>query len=188
MSDLIDPTGLIETTDDSAGPKVRLLICHTCQSIQPIQDFQGNPDHDEQLHARVAEHQYPGSRPTRGHEMDLGRVSEASWNDPQRKQSIMAKLAEELGVGRGEGLGIENYAHKDNFMEDAMKCWRFKHNRTSDCGDYMSDRMLILADSREERRDLGLDPKTRATIKLCQFCPVHSVVMQRKNKARGLYK
>jgi hypothetical protein len=51
----------------------------------------------------------------------------------------------------------------------------------------MSDKMKILADSRAERKDLGLDPKTRASIKLCQFCPYHSVVMQRKRKAAGLY-
>jgi hypothetical protein len=68
-----------------------------------------------------------------------------------------------------------------------MKCWRFAHGRTSNCDDYMSDKMKILADSRAERKDLGLDPKTRASIKLCQFCPYHSVVMQRKRKAAGLY-
>ena len=176
---------LIETSDDSNDTKIRLLICHDCQVIVPIQDYQGHPDRDEQLHARVTEHQYPGSRPTRGHDMDLGRVSEKSWNDPQRKQSILAQLQEELGVGRGEGLGVDNYAHKDNFMEDAMKCWRFKHGRTSNCADYIVDKMLILSDSREERKDLGLDPKARATVKLCQFCVYHSVVQSRKNKARG---
>jgi hypothetical protein len=177
---------LVETSDDSKDTKVRLLFCHTCEIIQPIPDFHGPAEYDEQLHARVAEHQYPGSRPTRGHNLDLGRVSEKSWQDPEKRRSILSKLKDEIGVGNAEGLGIENYAHRDNFMEDAMRCWRFKHNRTADCGDYMSDKMTLLANSVEERRDLGLDPKQRPQLRLCQFCPVHSIVTQKKNQKKGL--
>lgn len=187
MSDLIDPSELIETTDDSKGRKIRLLVCHSCEVIQPIEDFQGPAEYDEQLHARVAEHQYPGSHPTRGHDMDLGRVSEASWEDPEKRKAILSKLQQEIGVGKAAGLGIENYAHRDNFMEDAMRCWRVKHSRTSDCGDYMSDKMTLLANSVEERRDLGLDVKRRAQLRLCQFCPVHSLVQQKKNQKKGMY-
>jgi hypothetical protein len=100
---------------------------------------------------------------------------------------MLAEIKKNVGVGKGAGLGDEAYAVRDNFAEDAMKCWRFEHGRTSNCGDYMDDSKKILADSRGERKDLGLDPKARASIKLCQFCPYHSVVMQRKRKAAGLY-
>lgn len=184
MSDL--ELDLVETSDDSKDSKIRLLFCHTCQIIQPIPDFHGPAEYDEALHSRVAEHQYPGSRPTRGHHMDLGRVAEKSWQDPEKRRSILVRLKDEIGVGNAAGLGIENYAHRDNFMEDAMRCWRIKHNRTSDCDDYMTDKMTLLANSVEERKDLGLDPKQRAQLRLCQFCPVHSVVQQKKNKKRGL--
>lgn len=187
MGKLIDPNELVETSDDSKDTKLRLLICHTCSSIQPIAAFHGPAEHDEQLHARVAEHQYPGSRPTRGHDMDLGKVSERSWNDPEKRRSILAKLGEEIGTGKGAGLGVENYDLRDDYMDMAMRCWRVEHNRTSDCGDYMSDRMTLLAHSVEERRDLGLDPRQRPKLKLCQFCPMHSVIMQRQRKKRGLY-
>jgi hypothetical protein len=178
---------LIETSDDASDAKIRILICHTCQAVVPIPMYDGPAEYDEMLHARVAEHQYPGSNPTRGHDMDLGRVSEKSWNDPEKRKSLLAKLQQEIGLGKAAGLGIENYDLKGNFMDDAMRCWRIGHNRTSDCGDYMSDKMTLLANSIEERRDLGLDTKRRAELRLCQFCPVHSVVMQKKNKKRGLY-
>lgn len=177
---------LITESTDEHDQKIRLLVCKVCKSIQPLPDYQGRDiDRDETLLARVAEHQYPGTQ--RGHDMTLMRVSEASWNDPQKRASIQAEMGKHIGLGEGEGLGSEAYAVRDNYSEDAMKCWRFKHGRTSDCADYMSDKMLILADSRAERKDLGLDPKQRASIKLCQFCVVHSVVQQRKNKAKGLY-
>lgn len=189
MSNLVNPNDLVTTTDDSAGPHIRILVCHTCKSMTPISDFQGPAEHDEQLQARVAEHQYPGSNPTRGHNMDLGKISEKAWNNKSLRAQIVAEIQKNtIGTGQGEGLGDELYAVKNNYSEDAMDCWRFKHGRTSNCDDYMSSKMLILADSEAERKDLGLDPRARASISVCQFCPVHSVVMQRKNKARGMYK
>jgi hypothetical protein len=179
---------LVETSDDSKDAKIRILICKTCTSIQPLPDFEGNPDHDETLHARVAEHQYPGSRPTRGHDMELGRVSETSWNNPEKRKSMLAEIGKHVKLGDGGGLGVELYDVKDNFMEDAMKCWRFKHGRTANCDDYKHDKMKLLPDSRAERKDLGLDPAQRPVQYLCQYCPVESIVQQRKNKAKGLYK
>jgi hypothetical protein len=175
---------LVEVSDDSADTKIRLLVCKTCVSIQPIPDYQGNPDHDELLHARVTEHQYPGSHPTRGHDMELGRVSERSWNDPEKRHGIIAEIEKNVGTGQGAGLGDQHYDVQSTFMDDAMRCWRIAHNRTTDCGDYMSDRMTLLADSVAERKDLGLDPKQRAKLKLCQFCPYHATVQQRANAKR----
>ncbi len=177
---------LLTEVDDANDPKLRLLICKVCHSIQPLPDYQSRDiDGDETLMARVAEHQYPGSQ--RGHDMNLVRVSETSWNDPVKRKFIMTETSKEIGLGEGEGLGVELYAVRDNFSEDAMKCWRFKHGRTTNCADYMSDKMKILADSRAERKDLGLDPKTRAHVKLCSFCPMHSIAMQVRNKRKGLY-
>lgn len=188
MGKLINPNDLVTTTDDSAGPKIRILVCHTCKILQPLPDYEGPADHDDTLLARVAEHQFPGTTPTRGHNLDLGRMSEATWNNPKMRTQVIAEIQKQTGgAGHGEGLGGELYDVKNNFAEDAMRCWRFAHGRTSNCDDYMSDKMKILADSRAERKDLGLDPRQRAAIKLCQFCPVHSVVMQRKRQAAGQY-
>jgi hypothetical protein len=158
----------------------------------PIPDVPGGRGDDEMLMARVMEHQFPPIHvgrevQSRPHEMILCRVPERLWNDSSVRAHVVKEIQKHTsGAGDGEGLG-ELYDVKNNFMEDAMRCWQKEHGRTSDCGDYMSDRMTIMADSRGERKELGLDPKARATIKLCQFCPVHSVVMQRKRKAAGLY-
>ncbi len=162
-----------------------MLVCHTCEVIVPIPDYRGRAEYDEFLQARVAEHQYPGSNPTRGHDMDLGTVSEKSWDNPQIRPQIVAEIMARTWHEVG-GLGQALYDVQNNYKEDAMACWRFEHGRTSNCDDYMSEKKLILADSRAERKDLGLDPRQRAKISLCQFCPVHSVVQQRKNKARGM--
>lgn len=174
------------------GPKVRILVCHTCKAMIPIPDVPGGKGDDEMLMARVMEHQFPPVHEgrevfARPHEMILCRLPEKLWSNTGMRADVVKEIQKHVGgAGEGEGLG-ELYDVKNNFMEDAMECWRFKHGRTSNCDDYMSDRMTLLADSKGERRDLGLDPKVRASIKLCQFCPVHSVVQTRKNKARGLY-
>lgn len=174
------------------GPKLRILVCHTCKAMVPIPDVPGGRGDDEMLMARVMEHQFEPEHvgreiQSRPHEMILCRVPEQLWNNTQIRAHVVAEIQKHTrGAGDGEGLG-ELYDVKNNFMEDAMHCWRFQHGRTSNCDDYMSDKKLILADSRAERRDLGLDPRERASVKLCQFCPVHSVVQQRKNKKKGLY-
>lgn len=180
---------LIQTSDDSRDAKMRILICKDCKSIQPLPDYDGPADYDETLMARVAEHQHPGDPGrSRGHAMELGRVSEASWNDPARRQSMLAEIGKNIGLGQGDGLGIELYDIKGNFMDDAMRCWRFKHGRTANCDDYRHDKMRLLPDSRAERKELGLDPARRPVQYLCQYCPMESIVQQRKNAARGVDK
>ena len=186
-------SNLITTTMSGDGPKLRILVCHTCKAMVPIPDVPGGRGDDEMLMGRVMEHQFPPVHEgrevhARPHEMILCRIPEALWNSTNLRAQVVAEIQKHVGgAGQGEGLG-ELYDVKNNFMEDAMACWRFKHGRTSNCDDYMSDSMAILADSKGERRDLGLDPTTRPKIKLCQFCPVHSVVQQRKNAKRGVDK
>lgn len=187
MSDLI--TTSLPGSDDT---KLRILVCHTCKAMVPIPDVPGGRGDDEMLMARVMEHQFPPEHRgrevfARPHEMILCRIPETLWNNSSLRPQVVKEIQKHVGgAGEGEGLG-ELYDVRNNFMEDAMDCWRKEHGRTSNCGDYMSDKKKILADSVSERRELGLDPTIRASVKLCQFCPYHSVVMQRKRKARGLY-
>lgn len=182
MTNLLTPA-----TDDSSGPKLRLLICRTCNSIDALPAFDGPGEYDEVLHARVAQHQHPGPAPTRGHDMVLATVSEASWNDEGKRRGIVEKVSKEV-VGLGQSSGLGPLADvRSTYQEDAMRCWRIAHARTSDCGDYMSSGMTILSDSVAERKDLGLDPKRRAKLKLCQFCVVHSLVQQKQRRAAGMY-
>lgn len=174
---------LVET-DDKLDKKIRLLICKTCNTIDPLPDYDGPADYDDTLMGRVGEHQFEGS--SRGHELDLGRVSEKSWNDPRLQKEMLAEIGKNVGgSGGGQGLGEGLYAVRDNYMEQAMQCWRFKHGRTSNCDDYMHPKMLLLSDTKADRKAEGLDPKARGRTYLCKFCPMESIVQQRKNKARG---
>jgi hypothetical protein len=183
---------LITTTMSGDGTLLRILVCHTCKAMVPIPDVPGGRGDDEMLMARVMEHQFPpvhhgNEVQSRPHEMILCRLPEALWNNASLRANVVKEIQAHVGgAGDGEGLG-ELYDVRNNFMEDAMACWRFEHGRTTNCGDYMSDKKKILSDSAADRRELGLNPKTRASVKLCQFCPYHSVVVQRARKAKGAY-
>jgi hypothetical protein len=191
---LPDPADLITgttTLGGNTGTVVRLLVCHTCKSITPIPDHAGRGD-DDMLVNRVMEHQFDPEHlgrdemRLRPHEMLLCRAPEAIWNT-HRKELIAEIHKHTVGAGEAEGLGVELYDVKSNFMEDAMKCWRFDHGRTSNCDDYMSEKKMLLPDSKAERKELGLDPADRPKQFLCQYCPYESLVQQRKNRKRGMY-
>lgn len=176
---------LIVEKDDSNDRKIRLLICRTCNTIDPLPDWDGPVDYDDTLMSRVGMHQFDGT--TRGHDLDLGRVSEQSWNEPTRRADILKEIAKNVGgPGGSDGLGQAFYDVKNTFQEDAMRCWRVEHSRTTNCGDYMSPKKLLLSDTRAERKAEGLDPKARGRTYLCKFCPYESVVQNRKNDKRGV--
>lgn len=175
---------MIVESDDRADAKIRLLICKTCSTIDPLPDWDGPAEYDDTLLSRVGQHQFDGSN--RGHDMDLGRVSEKSWNDPKVRPELLKEIAHNVGTGKAEGLGQTFYDVRSTYAEDAMRCWRFEHGRTSNCDDYMSSKKLLLSDTRGDRVELGLDPKARGRTHLCKFCPYESVVQGRKNKARGV--
>jgi hypothetical protein len=194
VSNLINPADLISstTTLGGNGPAVRILVCHTCKSMTPIPDHGGQGD-DDMLVSRVLEHQFDpvhisrNEIQTRPHEMILCRAPKALWDSDSLRPKLVAEIQKHtVGAGQAEGLG-ELYDVKSNFMEDAMRCWRFAHGRTANCDDYRSDKMRLLPDSVAERRELGLDPGERPVQYLCQYCPVESIVQQRRNKKKGLY-
>lgn len=167
----------------SDDEKVRLLICHVCQSIDELPDYEGDPAHDDTLNYRVAEHQYPSGTP---HVGSLARVSAKSWNNKDHRAGILAELAKAGLPGKGEGLGQSYYDVKDNFRADALKCWK-QHNRTLNCEDYHSESKRLYPDTKAERKDLGLSPNTRPNTFLCNFCPVESVATTEMRRKRGDY-
>jgi hypothetical protein len=76
---------------------------------------------------------------------------------------------------------------KDNFSHDAFTCWRVDHGRTLNCADYMSDKKKIKPDTAALRKSEGIDPKGRPSIYLCQFCPVHQHIQQKKGSEKFGY-
>jgi hypothetical protein len=162
---------------------VRLLICHMCKSIDELPAYEGPPENDDTLAFRVSQHQFPSGR---AHPLDLGVVKKEDWDKPTHRQEILRHLHMSGAPGSGLGMGEDFYDVKANFEADALACWK-AHNRTSDCGDYMSDGKRLLPDTRAERAAEGLDTRNRPSTSLCSFCPVHSVKMQIRRKAAGAY-
>lgn len=180
------PDGSEERVVDNDDARIRLLICYVCNTIDPLPWFDGPPEYDYTLLARLERHKTPEGFP---HVGNLATASETSWNTPERRARIIEELSK-VRQGGEAGLGTTFYDVRSTFEEDAMQCWRVKHNRTTNCEDYKSDKMRLLADTREERKDLGLSVKAKdraGGTHLCMFCPYHSVVMQRARKAQGFY-
>ena len=97
----------------------------------------------------------------------------------------MAKLQDEAG---GELLDGEFFDIKNTFDDDAFTCWK-QHNRTTNCGDYRSDKKRLVAPTQELRKDIGggLAKKSPVSTFLCNFCPYQSIVMQRMRADQGEY-
>jgi hypothetical protein len=169
---------------DADGPRLRLLICHDCKTIEPLPWFDGPVQYDDTLNYRLASHRTGSGEPHHG---TLGTVSESSWEDPQKQRQIMKEITK-AHAGGETGLGHALYNARSTFQEDALTCWR-QHNRTTNCQDYKSDSKRLVPDTRGERRELGLSVKSsaRPATSLCNFCPYHSVVMQRARKEQGFY-
>lgn len=176
-----------ERVVDADDPRIRLLICNVCNTIEPIPMFDGPPEHDELLNYRLAPHRTTEGHP---HVGMLPTVSEKSWNDPVRQKKIIEEL-NKARAGGEVGLGSELYNLRSTFEDDAMRCWRIEHNRTTDCGDYKSDRMKLTPQhTRGDRKDLGLETRSKhmpTSTWLCTFCPYHTVVMEQTRRAQGYY-
>lgn len=164
--------------------RIRLLICHGCESITPVpwcgEDYQcTHPSCVEPLEYRLADHI--------GHLADLADIDEETWDDPvKRTRVIRETIPYAKGTGKGAGLGSQFYDVKATFQDDAFTCWR-RHNRTKNCADWNTDRMRLYPDTKADRKEAGLDPKTRATTFLCQYCPVTSIYMQRMRRDKYKY-
>jgi hypothetical protein len=163
--------------------RVRLLICHDCGTVEELPWFEGPAERDDTLIHRDSFHKFPSGT---WHSRVLADVAKEDWDKPTHRDAIVQKIQIAAGVpGSAQGLGGQFYEVKANYQEDAIACWK-RHNRTTDCGDYMADSKLLLPDTRAERKAEGL-PTQRPGTKLCQFCPVHSVKVQIARKARGDY-
>jgi len=154
-------------------------------SIEELPWYEGNPEHDDTLNYRVSFHKFGSGD---GHVGILGTVKADDW----KKKAYQDSIAEEVykrftKPGTGEGLGSEFYDIKSNFQQDAIACWK-SFNRPKDPSfcDYHKENKRLYPDTKDLRKEEGLDTKRPNTF-LCDFCPVQSMVMQKKRKAAGQY-
>jgi hypothetical protein len=186
---MTNPLGLPEPSGpvmaDPNQPHVRVLICHVCQSVEELPDFDGPPEHDQILDYKVAPHSFPSGTPHKGL---LVRVPAAHWNKQEFKDAFVDQVEAMVGPGYGDGVPGLQYDLKSNFKQDAMMCWK-EHLRTTDCGDYQAKNKALYADTKVERRDAGLDISLSARPKhfLCDYCPVQSIIDQKKRAAAKMY-
>jgi hypothetical protein len=168
-----------------ADERVRLLFCSNCRTVQAVPEFHGPVEYDDTLNNRLGEHLFADGR---SHELVVGDIEKDQWDKKSVQDKIIFKMAQEQGFvppGTGDGIGPTFYAVKATYEEDAIMCWK-RHRRVIDCGDYKTQKMKILPDTKGDRKELGLAP-TRPGTYLCQFCPVQSIIDQKQRAAAGSY-
>jgi hypothetical protein len=163
--------------------KVRLLACSECKTIEALPDFDGHPSQDHLLNALVSKHETSGRR----HVGRLFDVEASRWDDENVRTEVSREIAKVMS-GKGEtGLGTPFYTARDTFREDAMACWK-KHLRAPNCNDYKDDSKRLTPGTSAERKAAGLPEYNHANDRyLCEFCPVHSLVVTAVRKAHGAY-
>lgn len=158
--------------------KIRLLICEHDGAVEELPDYEGPWQNDTWLNEKLTHHMLPSGEKTHGN-VHVARIDQSDWIS--HRDDIVNKMAAEFTIpGKGAGLGQTFYDVKDNYSHDALKCWVQGHNRTTDCGDYMSSKMKVLPDTRAERKAAGVDYKNRPGFFLCELCPYHQILQQRE--------
>lgn len=176
--------------------RVLLLICKTEGKIEElpfdtskpyIQDGETKFDQRDNpwLNEAVKPHDQKGC---------LGLLTDVDtffWHSPKGRESTIAQLKEQLLKGTGaDGLAAlqkDIYDIKDNFSQDAMRCFTLHNRPKGQCPDYRADNRKLMPNTSADRKAEGLGRYQSKTY-LCDFCPV-SIYNQTKNReAKGLYK
>ena len=178
-----DQGGVKEIVDN--GPKIRLLYCFNCKSIEELPDFEGNPDDDTLLQVMIEPHQSAGV-PHTGH---IIKVGVKLWSTESYRKSIIEQIRDGVSGGLAN-LDPDYYTTRATFYEDAMSCYK-KHNRPQDsCPDWKNDNKRLVPKTAAERKEAGLpgpDVSMGTKVYLCDFCPVKSTVMTKQRGAAGMY-
>lgn len=167
----------------------RLLVCADCLSVEPLPDAPRGvdpkhiePGQDPLLDELLKRHRYPNGE---AHFGNLVAVAEEDWKKEEVRDSILKEINDKANMGKG--LGQDNYALRDTFVEDAAKCFA-QHNRPQDgCIDWLSDSKKLGRPTREGQVWAKENYKAPTPF-LCHFCPIGSVVMTKQRAAKGLYK
>lgn len=152
------------------GPKIRLLFCHDCRSIEELPDFDGPAEYDTLLEVSVQRHEDALGNRHRGQLFDVNALL---W----QSETVRKQIIDQIKGQGAPGLTVVDptfYDTRSTFYEDAMVCYK-KHSRpTEGCPDYRKYSKKLVPKTSAERKDAGLAPanKTPNHIYLCDFCPV----------------
>lgn len=160
-------------------PRLRLLHCHICGTLDEVPWYEGSPERDDLLEIVMSKHENNGVR----HVGKLYDVEERVWQLPNLKNQIIEQIK-----GGSQGLAAFDpkfYDTRDTFKDDAMACYNAHLRPKGMCPEYRDKRKILRPDTKQERKDAGLRSPTTGLAPityLCQFCPVDSWV---KAKQRG---
>ena len=172
---------------ESTGPQIRLLYCKTCGSIEELPDYDGPPQYDHLLTISTERHRFPSGDEHIG---TLFKVDLRVWSQYEARKKIIEQMKGGVSKGLGE-IDESFYDTKSTFAKDAMKCYQRHQRPKGQCPDYMSDKKVLLPDTKADRKELGLTDITKLggpKTKLCQFCPVHSYNVTKYREQQGAYK
>ena len=162
----------VQRLDDS-GPKVRLLACRDCKSIEELPDYEGNPRNDVLLEDTVSRHMTEWST----HEVALIKVPVKWWNDKNIQPQLIKQISQGGSMGLDE-LQENYYGTRDTYREDALACYN-RHDRPKEgCIDWHDHSKRIGNPTSEGW-------KTGPRVFACDFCPVSAWVSKKKQEQAG---
>jgi hypothetical protein len=185
---LLGPNGLpadssgeyVQVVDE--GPKIRLLYCYNCTTIEELPDFEGRPEDDHLLELLVEKHQSAGIP----HNGFLSKIGVKIWSQEKYRKEIIKNLRTRVGGGLAD-IDPEYYATKATFYEDAMKCYSEHLRPQGSCSDWRASNKKLIPKTAAERKEVGLSEKTTSHIFLCDFCPVKTYMVTKARKEAGMY-
>ena len=119
------------------GPKIRLLYCYNCKTIEELPDFEGNPDDDVFLELSIEKHNSAGIP----HTGFLSKIGVKTWSQEKFRKEIIKNLRNRVGGGLAD-LDPDYYTTKATFYEDAMKCFADHLRPKEGCPDWKDSKKI----------------------------------------------
>ena len=173
----------VEVRDE--GPKIRLLYCYNCKSIEELPDFEGNSDDDIFLELAVEKHNSAGIP----HTGFLSRIGVKLWAQEKFRKEIIKNIRSRVGGGLAD-IDPDYYTTKATFYEDAMKCYSDHLRPKGGCPDWRDSKKRLIPKTHAERKEAGLPMPAQSAgtdVFLCDFCPVKTHVVTQQRKKTGMY-
>ena len=168
------------------GPKIRLLYCYNCKTIEELPDFEGRPEDDTLLEILVEKHQSAGIP----HTGFLSKIGVKIWSVESYRKEIIKNLRNRVGGGLAD-IDPDYYTTKATFFEDAMTCFNLHLRPTEGCPDWKSEKKRLIPKGTDElRKEVGMEKAAKSTgtkVYLCDFCPAKTFVVEKNRKKLGLY-
>lgn len=176
-----DTGGEYKVIEDK-GPKIRLLYCYNCDTIEELPDFEGRPEDDHLLELLIEKHESAGIK----HNGFLSKIGIKFWSQEKYRKEIIKNLRDRVGGGLAD-IDPDYYTTKATFYDDAMSCYKDHLRPKGRCPDWKADNKKLVPKTAAERKEVGLSTKPITNIFLCDFCPAKTYMVTKARLESGLY-